>query len=141
MRFQHPGPRSKPKSRHKSPVCASDFAILLRRYRVRYKGPNSELFLAHLSHCMCAKSTMPCPCERRIVREHLEYQRRTLGLLVTTIILLARPLLKSRKSKYPSSKCLHRFNASCAFVLHAVHSNLNTTFFVVLAFLWNTGFV
>lgn len=42
---------------------------------------------------------------------------------------------------YPSSKCLQRFNANCAFVLQAVHSSLNTTFFVVFAFLWNTGFV
>jgi hypothetical protein len=26
-------------------------------------------------------------------------------------------------------------------VLHTVHSNRSTTFFVVFAFLWNTGFV
>jgi len=48
---------------------------------------------------------------------------------------------REERRTYPSSKCLHRFNANCAFVLQDVHSSLNTTFFVVLAFLWNTGFV
>lgn len=42
---------------------------------------------------------------------------------------------------YPSSKCLHRFSANCVLVLHATHSNRSTIFLVVLAFLWNTGFV
>jgi len=42
---------------------------------------------------------------------------------------------------YPNSKCLQRLSESCALVLHDVHSNRSTTFFVVLAFLWNTGFV
>lgn len=51
------------------------------------------------------------------------------------------PHSKRRRTTYPSSKCLHRFSANCAFVLHTVHSSLNTTFFVVFAFLWNTGFV
>lgn len=76
--------------------------------------------------------------------KHLEHQRSTLGLLVTTVKSLApspSPSRTSRGTTYPSSKCLHRFNASCAFVLQAVHSNLNTTFFVVFAFLWKTGFV
>lgn len=45
------------------------------------------------------------------------------------------------RQTYPSSKCLHRLSANCAFVLHCVHSNRSTTFFVVFAFLWNTGFV
>jgi hypothetical protein len=76
--------------------------------------------------------------------KHLEHQRSTLGLLITTVKSLAPSSSPSRMSRgvtYPSSKCLHRFNASCAFVLQAVHSNLNTTFFVVFAFLWKTGFV
>ena len=72
---------------------------------------------------------------------HLEDKRSTLRLLVTTVELSAFVPLLISASSYPSSKCLHRFSDSCAFVLHDVHSNLNTTFFVVLAFLWNTGFV
>jgi hypothetical protein len=34
---------------------------------------------------------------------------------------------------HPSSKCLHRFSASWVFALQTTHSNLSTTFFVVLA--------
>ena len=59
--------------------------------------------------------------------------------LIPLAICLIKPQLE--RVAYPSSKCLHRFNASCAFVLQTVHSSLNTTFFVVFAFLWNTGFV
>jgi hypothetical protein len=101
--------------------------------------------LLHLSASISTQTrpSMPCPCENRIVvnAAHLEYQRSTLGFLVTTTQPLASFPLKALNRTYPSSKCLHRFSANCAFVLHAVHSNLNTTFFVVLAFLWNTGFV
>lgn len=73
----------------------------------------------------------------------LEHQSRTLRLLVTTVAEVS-PVLPTRDiagETYPSSKCLHRFSASCSLVLQLTHSNLNTTFFVVLAFLWNTGFV
>jgi hypothetical protein len=99
--------------------------------------------LLHLSANVSTQNqpSMPCPCENRTVvvsAAHLEHQRSTLGFLVTTITLLASLVSKNctgRRISYPSSKCLHRFNANCAFVLHAVHSNLNTTFFVVLAFL------
>jgi hypothetical protein len=42
---------------------------------------------------------------------------------------------------YPSSKCLHRFSATCALVLQLTHSSRNTIFLVVLAFFLNTGFV
>lgn len=72
----------------------------------------------------------------------LEYQRRTLSLLVTTVkhsSAMGRPGCQS--CTYPSSKCLQRLSDSCALVLHCVHSNRSTTFLVVLAFLWNTGFV
>lgn len=73
----------------------------------------------------------------------LEHQSRTLRLLVPTVSQL---LASSHHGRcvgftYPSSKCLHRFSASCAFVLQLVHSNRSTTFFVVFAFLWKTGFV
>lgn len=72
---------------------------------------------------------------------HLEDKRSTLCLLVTTVELSACGLLLMFNYPYPNSKCLHRFSDNCAFVLQLVHSNLNTTFFVVFAFLWNTGFV
>ena len=105
--------------------------------------------LLHLSASVSTQNqpSMPCPCEIEIVvasAAHLEHQRSTLGLLVTTIpsLALAPICPPNPESKtYPSSKCLHLFNANCALVLHAVHSSLNTTFFVVLAFLWKTGFV
>lgn len=76
----------------------------------------------------------------------LEYQRSALCLLVSAVHhVLALCALWSSSirtwSTHPSSKCLHRFSASCAFVLHTVHSSLSTTFFVVFAFLWKTGFV
>lgn len=90
-----------------------------------------------------AKPTIPCPSQSTDAA-HLEYQRSTLSLLITTIKLLA-PCFPTRtvqeRGTYPSSKCLQRFNANCAFVLHDVHSSLRTTFFVVLAFLWKTGLV
>merc|ERR1719386_694868 len=41
----------------------------------------------------------------------------------------------------PSSKCLVRLIGFIRFALHFVHSNFNTIFFVVFAFLWKTGFV
>ena len=103
--------------------------------------------LLHLSASVSTQNqqSMPCP-ENRICRSaaDLEHQCSTLGLLVTTIPSLAlTPIysLNPESETYPSSKCLHLFNANCALVLHAVHSSLNTTFFVVLAFLWKTGFV
>jgi hypothetical protein len=130
--------------------------MLLRRCRIRYRDPSHQLpclspgpsisanvypQIHHPSHAHMKKGVN--------IAEHLEHQRSTLGLLVTTIKSLALiptpQILKISVGKdmrtYPSSKCLHRFNANCAFVLQAVHSSLNTTFFVVLAFLWNTGFV
>jgi hypothetical protein len=83
---------------------------------------------------------------------HLEDKSSTLGLLVTTVedvvsetvpVCAAqdRSCGKCKGMTYPSSKCLQRLSASCALVLHEVHSNLRTTFLVVLAFLWNTGLV
>merc|ERR1719291_1440029 len=41
----------------------------------------------------------------------------------------------------PSSKCFVLLIGFILFALHLVHSNFSTIFFVVLAFLWNTGFV
>jgi hypothetical protein len=121
---------------------SANFAMLIRRCRIRYKVSALDMPCSiHLSRCIHAKPSAPCPCEKRIVVAHLEHQRSTLGLLVTTMRLLASPLRNHAVWTYPSSKCLHRFSANCDFVLHTVHSNLNTTFFVVLAFLWNTGFV
>ena len=80
------------------------------------------------------------------VMSRLENKSSTLCLLVTTVErkvwLVVNLIFDNNKSKtYPNSKCLQRFNESCAFVLHCVHSNLNTTFLVVLAFLWKTGLV
>ena len=73
---------------------------------------------------------------------HLEYQSRTLRLLVAAgTAVNIRTRMPLCVDAYPSSKCLHRFSASCALVLHFVHSSRKTTFFVVLAFLWKTGFV
>jgi hypothetical protein len=75
-------------------------------------------------------------------KSNLEHQSRTLGLFITTIAYVNPCSLTSFINEtYPNSKCLHRFNANCALVLHALHSNLSTTFFVVLAFLWKTGLV
>lgn len=65
----------------------------------------------------------------------LEHQSSTLGLLVTTAQLLAKETDQNDVQTYPSSKCLQRLSASCALVLHEVHSNRSTTFFVVFAFL------
>jgi len=80
----------------------------------------------------------------RITR--LEDKGGTLGLLVTTIVenISDRCLTGYTArlgSPYPSSKCLHRLRGSCFLALHPLHSRRNTTFFVVLAFLWKTGFV
>ena len=141
--------------------------MLLRQFRKGYKDPtrnscsllhSSQAIVMHIprkihqypmphAHARrSGSSTHPCAA-------HLEYQRSTLGLLVTTISPEVSNLsqhtpsfspssnLHQTRMTYPSSKCLHRFNANCAFVLQDVHSNLNTTFFVVLAFLWNTGLV
>jgi hypothetical protein len=83
---------------------------------------------------------------------HLEDKSSTLGLLVTTVedvvsdaipanTAQGRSSVEGKGMTYPSSKCLQRLSASCALVLHEVHSNLRTTFLVVLAFLWNTGLV
>lgn len=71
----------------------------------------------------------------------LKHQRSTFGLLVTarkastSASLIPSPKKLETNSSYPNSKCLHRFRANCALVLQTVHSNLKTTFFVVLAFL------
>jgi len=76
----------------------------------------------------------------------LENKGGTLGLLVTTVgesiintCCCRRPCMLVET--YPSSKCLQRLRASCALVLHDVHSSLRTTFLVVFAFLWKTGLV
>lgn len=75
-------------------------------------------------------------------RMHLEHQSSALRLLVTTAkIVSIKTDLKSARITYPSSKCLQRFSDSCSLVLHLTHSNRNTTFLVVLAFLWKTGLV
>jgi hypothetical protein len=73
----------------------------------------------------------------------LEDESSTLGLLVTTDIIVLASVASSMlfNMTYPSSKCLQRLSDSCALVLHCVHSSLSTTFLVVLAFLWKTGFV
>ena len=123
-------------------VC---YASLAMENKVQRPNP-SQLCLA--SSISASLSTQNPPTHAHVKKvmnpqaKHLEHQRSTLGLLVATIESLAtlshHPELQVA---YPSSKCLHRFNASCAFVLQDVHSNLNTTFLVVFAFLWNTGFV
>merc|ERR1719476_1324952 len=41
----------------------------------------------------------------------------------------------------PSSKCFVLLMGFMRLALHLVHSNFNTIFLVVLAFLWNTGLV
>merc|ERR1719498_1832446 len=41
----------------------------------------------------------------------------------------------------PSSKCFVLLIGFIRLALHLLHSNLRTIFFVVLAFLWKTGFV
>jgi hypothetical protein len=91
-----------------------------------------------------ARSPTTHPChEKQRGREHLKHKSGTLGLLVTTVMRSAsRSELKLMGGMpYPNSKCLQRFNANCALVLQLVHSSLNTTFLVVLAFLWKTGLV
>jgi len=76
---------------------------------------------------------------------HLEHQSSTLRLLITTVQYCQQKHLgvemRFRARTYPSSKCLQRFSASWHLALHLTHSNRNTIFFVVLAFLWKTGFV
>jgi len=83
------------------------------------------------------------PCRTLVMLEkQSEDQCSTLRFLVTTMRLsVFCTMLQVNFITYPSSKCLQRLRASCAFVLHVVHSNRNTIFFVVFAFLWNTGFV
>lgn len=109
--------------------------------------PQSKILPCSISQPVYPRKTnRPCHAQKSNCRSaaHLEHQRSTLGLLVTTIPSLALALIcppNPESGTYPSSKCLHLFNANCALVLHAVHSSLNTTFFVVLAFLWKTGFV
>lgn len=75
----------------------------------------------------------------------LEHQSSTLRLLVTTVDAVSLCTRESPKDEagatYPSSKCLQRFRASCILVLQDTHSRRNTTFLVVLAFLWKTGLV
>ena len=78
------------------------------------------------------------------IRSHLlEHQRSALRLLISTTDheLAYCTLVEWKGTTYPSSKCLQRLSANCALVLQTVHSSLKTTFFVVLAFLWKTGFV
>lgn len=73
----------------------------------------------------------------------LEHQRSAFRLLISTTDheLAYCTLVEWEGTTYPSSKCLQRLSANCALVLQTVHSSLKTTFFVVLAFLWKTGFV
>jgi len=85
-------------------------------------------------------TTHPCHEQER-GREHLKDERGALGLLVTAVGLSADRSSVVGRRPYPNSKCLQRFNDNCALVLQLVHSSLNTTFLVVLAFLWKTGLV
>jgi len=129
-----------------SKLCNTSLAM---RNKVQRPSP-SQLRLASSISASLSTQTPPTHAHMKEAMnpqaKHLEHQRSTLGLFVTTVeslVSLSSPsgTPKSSRVTYPSSKCLHRFNASCAFVLQAVHSNLNTTFLVVFAFLWNTGFV
>jgi hypothetical protein len=71
----------------------------------------------------------------------LEHQGGSLGLLISAVSIISVWFCSAGMSTYPSSKCLHRFSDNCDLVLHLTHSKRSTTFLVVLAFLWKTGFV
>lgn len=61
-----------------------------------------------------------------------------------TQLLTTQPLMVASaapNSPPPNSKCLQRLRAMWDLYLQAVHSRRRTTFLVVFAFLWKTGFV
>ena len=74
--------------------CQRILLCLFERCRIRYKVSVLAVPCSiHLSRCIHAKPSAPCPCERRNVAAYLEHQCSTLGLLVTTVPLLAlRPI-------------------------------------------------
>src|ERR1700710_311975 len=75
-------------SQNISQLYTSELCYTPSALSIKIQAPNLEPCLAHLRHCMRAKSTIPCPCERTVA-ERLEHQRSTLGLLVTTTKSLA----------------------------------------------------
>ena len=103
-----------------------------------------ELPARILCHPWSSTNILLVGCHRRelttSLSKALEGQGGSFGLLVSTKQTLALLLSPSGRT-HPSSKCLHLLRASCALVLHFTHSNRSTTFFVVFAFLWKTGFV
>ena len=135
-------------------VGISSFAMLLRRCRIRYRDPSHQLSCLSLAPPISANvypqnpPSIPCPHEershhRRTSRTPTQHPLSSCHHCkpISPHIQIENSCGREERRTYPSSKCLHRFNANCAFVLQDVHSSLNTTFFVVLAFLWNTGFV
>lgn len=62
-----------------------------------------------------------------------ECESSTLGLLFPTKFEAADGFNDAAERGRKTTHCLQRFNDSCILYLHTVHSNRNTTFFVVFA--------
>lgn len=115
-------------------VCRDHFSI--SQHCAPCSCPNLRLQQTHST--LFTPSRIPAlhpssscrPCRRHVSLHHLP---------ISSVPSLFPPTTEEKT--YPNSKCLHLLSANCAFVLHAVHSSLSTIFFVVLAFLWKTGFV
>ena len=89
-------------------MVSANFAMLIRRCRIRYKVSVLAVPCSiHLSRCIHANPSAPCPRERRNVAAYLEHQRSTLGLLVTTVPLLAlRPIFPRSERTQVRSACI-----------------------------------